>query len=113
MEPGDHNVIAGFIVTGSEPKKVIVRGLGPSLSQFNVPGVLADPNLTLTRSDVLVNDPRAFVGFNDNWKSDQQAEIESSGVPPANDLESALVRTLDPGFYTAVLREAAAVPALG
>jgi hypothetical protein len=104
VEPGDHNVIAGFIVTGSEPKKVIVRGLGPSLAQFNVPGVLADPNLTLTRSDVPFNDPRAFVGFNDNWKSDQRTEIESTGVPPSNDLESALVRTLEPGFYTAVLR---------
>jgi hypothetical protein len=104
VEPGDHNVIAGFIVTGSEPKKVIVRGIGPSLAQFNVPGVLADPNLTLTRSDVPFNDPRAFVGFNDNWKSDQQTEIESTGVPPSNDLEAALVRTLEPGFYTAVLR---------
>jgi hypothetical protein len=103
VEPGDHVLIAGFIVTGTEPKKVIVRGLGPSLSQFNVPGVLADPKFTLYRTDVPFRDPRGFVGSNDNWKSDQQAEIESTGVAPTNDLESALVRTLDPGWYTAVM----------
>jgi hypothetical protein len=103
VEPGDHALIAGFIVTGTEPKKVIVRGLGPSLSQFNVPGVLADPKFTLYRTDVPFRDPRAFVGSNDNWKSNQRAEIESTGISPTNDLEAALVRTLEPGYYTAVM----------
>jgi len=103
VEPGDHALIAGFIVTGTEPKKVIVRGLGPSLSQFHVPGVLADPRFYVVRTDVLVNDPRAFVGSNDNWKSDQRTEIENTGIAPTNDLEAALVRTLEPGWYTAVM----------
>src|SRR5205085_1241103 len=89
VEPGDRALIAGFIVTGTEPKKVIVRGLGPSLSQFHVPGVLADPKFFLIRTDVLSNDPRAFVGSNDNWKSDQRTEIENTGLAPTEDLESA------------------------
>jgi len=96
-------LIAGFIVTGTEPKKVIIRGLGPSLSQYFVPGVLADPTFYVGRLDVQFRDPRAFVGRNDNWKSDQQAEIESTGLAPTNDLESALVCTLEPGYYTAVM----------
>jgi hypothetical protein len=103
VEPGDHGLIAGFIVTRTEPKKVIVRGLGPSLSQFGVPGVLADPTFYVVRTDVPFRDPRAFVGSNDNWKNDQRSEIENTGIAPTNDLESALVRTLEPGWYTAIM----------
>jgi hypothetical protein len=103
VEPGDHSLIAGFIVTGTEPKKVIIRGLGPSLGQSHVPGVLADPTFYVVRTDVPFRDPRGFVGSNDNWRSDQEMEIKNSGLAPTNDLEAALIRTLDPGFYTVVM----------
>ena len=88
-------LIGGFIVAGTDAKRVIIRGLGPSLSQF-VNGSLADPTLELYQGNTLL-------ASNDNWK-ENQAEIEATGIPPSNDLESAVVRTLDPGGYTAILR---------
>lgn len=95
---GDNVLIGGFIVTGTDPKKVIVRGLGPSITSNGVPvpGRLADPILELHAGNTVVT--------NDDWRTDQQAEIIASGVPPTNDKESAIVRTLSPGFYTAILR---------
>jgi hypothetical protein len=95
---GDEVMIGGFIVSGTQPKKIIVRGIGPSLAASNVPGFLADPTLDLYDAS------NQLLQSNDNWKQDQQAEIEKSGVPPANDFESAIVRTVPPGNYTAVLR---------
>ncbi len=92
---GDNALIGGFIVTGSEPKKVLIRGLGSSLP---VPGPLANPTLELF--DVT----GASLATNDDWRDTQQSEIEATTIPPTNDLESALVRTLAPGNYTAVLR---------
>ena len=96
---GEHVLIAGFIVTGTEPKKVIIRGIGPSLS--GVPGALADPTLELHQGSTTL-------AVNDNWKiasngSSQQAEVEATTVPPSNDAESAIVMTLNPGSYTAIL----------
>jgi T5SS/PEP-CTERM-associated repeat protein len=96
VQAGDNALIGGFIVTGTDPKKVIIRGIGPSLSSF-FSGALADPTLELFQGSTLLMS-------NDNWKTDQQAEIEATGIPPTNDLESAIVRTLTPGSYTAVLR---------
>jgi Ice-binding-like len=92
VQTGDNVAIGGFIITGNAAKRVIVRGIGPTLSSF-LSGVLADPTL---------------VQMNDNWKTrpngtSQQAEIEATGIPPTNDLESAIVATLAPGAYTAVL----------
>jgi hypothetical protein len=91
VETGDNVLIAGFIVTGSQPKKVLVRGIGPSLP---VEGALADPTLDL--------DEGTF--FNDNWQTTQAGEIEATTIPPQSDLESAIVATLAPGAHTAVLR---------
>jgi WD40 repeat protein len=93
---GDNVLIGGFIITGTDPKKVLILGIGPSLAQF-FSGSLSDPTLELYQGDTLLQ-------MNDNWKSDQQAEVEATGIPPSNDLESAIVRTLDPGSYTAILR---------
>ncbi|MEY2495869.1 MAG: hypothetical protein QOJ45_2361 [Verrucomicrobiota bacterium] len=98
VEPGDHALIAGFIVSGTEPKKIIVRGIGPSLSNFGVPGPLADPILELHGGS------GQLLTSNDDWRSDQQSEIQNSGVAPTNNLESAIIATLSPGSYTAVLR---------
>ena len=94
VQSGDNNLISGFIVTGSGNKKVVVRGLGPSLG---LAGSLADPVLTLHGAN---GDTAAS---NDNWKSDQQAAIANTGQAPAHDAESAILATLPPGGYTAVL----------
>jgi hypothetical protein len=99
VSPGEKVLIAGFIVTGTDPKRVIIRGIGPSLS--NVPGTLADPVLELHQGN-------ATLAINDDWKrrqdgSSQQAEVEATTIPPKNDLESAIVMTLAPGTYTAIL----------
>jgi uncharacterized protein GlcG (DUF336 family) len=93
---GDNQLIGGFIITGDQQKKVIIRGIGPSLSQFGIPTALADPTLELHGPG------GALLATNDNWRDSQEAEIEATGIPPANELESAIVRTLDPGAYTAV-----------
>jgi uncharacterized repeat protein (TIGR03803 family) len=86
-------LIAGFIITGTDPKKVIIRGIGPSLS--GVGGVLQNPTLELHQGNTTL-------AMNDDWK-EHQAEVEATTIPPTNDLESAIVTTLNPGAYTAVL----------
>ena len=90
-------MIGGFIITGSDSKKVMVRAIGPSLASFGISGVLADPTVTIYDSN------QAIVAANDNWKSNQQAEIEATGLAPENDLESAVIVTLPPGSYTAIV----------
>jgi probable HAF family extracellular repeat protein len=94
--PGDNALIGGFIVTGNEPRKVILRGLGPSLGA-GLQGALADPILELHQGSVTI-------AQNDNWRDTQEVEIVASTIPPSNDFESAIVRTLDPGSYTVILR---------
>lgn len=94
---GDSVAIGGFIVTGNVPKKIIIRGIGPSLSGFGVPGALADTTLELNQNGTVL-------ATNDNWRETQQTEIQNAGLAPGNELESAIVRTLNPGSYTAVLR---------
>ena len=99
VQTGENVLIGGFIITGTESKRVIVRGIGPSLANF-VPGALADPTLEL-------HGPGAFVTItNDNWRSDQQVEIEATGLQPSNDLEAAIVGTLpaNNSGYTAIVR---------
>ena len=97
METGDNVLIAGFIITGTQPKKVIIRALGPSVP---VPGALADPVLELYSGSTLLES-------NDNWVDslNKQAIIDST-IPPPNDLESAIVRTLpaNGSSYTAIMR---------
>jgi hypothetical protein len=93
---GENALIGGFIITGTQAKKVIVRAIGPSLP---VSGVLADPILELHDSNDLT------IATNDNWQDspDRQAIIDST-LPPSDDLESAIIMTLDPAPYTAVVR---------
>jgi hypothetical protein len=104
VQTGDNVLIGGFIITGTDPKKVIVRGIGPSLGSFGIQDPLADPILEL-------HDSSSTLVTNDDWKfrsdgSSQQAEIAATTLAPTNDLESAIVRTLPAGNagYTAVLR---------
>jgi hypothetical protein len=102
VETGQHVGIAGFIISGNTAKKVIVRALGPTLAQFGVPGVLQNPALNLFDSS------NNLIASNDNWKSAQQTEIQASGYAPGDDREAAIIETLAPGSYTAVVRGIAA-----
>ncbi len=95
---GDNVAIIGFIITGPNAKKVLLRAIGPSLSSHGVSGPISDPTLTLYDEDGLQ------LATNDNWRDTQQGEIQATDLAPTNILESAIVRTLNPGSYTAVLR---------
>jgi glucose/arabinose dehydrogenase len=97
VETGQGVVISGFIVTGTTPKRVGVRALGPSLANFGVLGRLADPIIHLNRGD------GSLVMVNDNWKNAQQAEITAAGLAPSDDREAALIATLPAGNYTAIV----------
>src|SRR4029077_7035793 len=95
---GDNAAIAGFIVTGGQSKRVIIRALGPSLRNAGISNALQDPMLELHGGS------GTLLATHDNWKDTQQAEIQASGLAPANDRESAIVRTLSSGAYTAIMR---------
>jgi hypothetical protein len=98
VQTGDRVGIGGFIVTGSVPKQVTLRAIGPSLTRYRIADVLADPVLEL-------HGPSGFSTItNDNWRDTQENAIQNTGIPPTNDLESAIVVTLDPGAYTAIVR---------
>ena len=92
---GDSVMIGGLILTGSSAQKVIVRAIGPSLPGG---GNLEEPLLELFDAN------GALLSTNDNWKDAQQSEIEGTGIPPSNDFESAIVTSLPPAAYTAVVR---------
>ena len=95
----DNVLIGGFIVKGSQSKQLIVRALGPSLSAAGVTGAMANPTLALHDST------GALIASNDNWQSGgQSSQISASGYAPSNSLESALIATLAPGTYTAIVR---------
>ena len=96
VETGNNVLIGGFIVTGTQPKEVIVRAIGPTLGAFGVSGALADPVLEL-------HEPDGTVITNDNWKDTQESAISATHLAPSNALESAIVATLDPGLYTAIV----------
>jgi hypothetical protein len=100
VETGDNVLIGGFIITGTQPKKVIIRAIGPALSSSFFPETLADPVLELHDSS------GSLIRSNDNWRSDQEAEIIATGIPPYYDLESAIVATLpaNNSAYTAIVR---------
>ena len=98
VQTGDNVGIGGLIITGSAPKRVILRAIGPSLIRSGISDWLADPVLEL-------HGPARFATItNDNWRDTQEAEIQATGIPPTNDLESAIIVTLDPGAYTAIVR---------
>ncbi len=107
VEGGERVLIGGFIVTGSEPKQILARALGPSLTARGVPGALADPTLEL----VPQNGGPSFV--NDDWQSGDAAAVQATGIPPQDPRESALVQTLAPGAYTAILRSKNDTPGVG
>jgi hypothetical protein len=95
---GDAAMIAGFIIGGGDTTKVLVRAIGPSLSEFGVAGALADPALELRDAN------GSLIFSNDNWRSDQEQQIIASNMPPTNNKEAAIVARLQPGDYTAIVR---------
>jgi sugar lactone lactonase YvrE len=95
---GDHVLIGGFSSSGGNGSiQLVIRALGPTLSQFAVNSALADPTL------ILVNGNGSIIASNDNWKNTQQNVIQSTGFAPPNDLESAIFATLSNGNYTAIV----------
>jgi hypothetical protein len=107
VQTEDNVMIGGFIVQGTLPKRVIVRAIGPELSQYGVPNTLPDPTLELH------NGTGALIASNDDWQhtiiggiitSDQVRDIMNSGLAPTDPSESAIIANLPPGNYTAIVR---------
>jgi len=107
VDTGEQVSIAGFMIAGGSSKRVLIRGLGPSLAANGVPSPLTDPVLSL------MDQAGGVVTMNDNWRDSQEAEIIATGAPPSNDLESAVVTTLTPGNYTAVISSHDGTPGNG
>ena len=100
VSTGDNIVIAGFILGNHNGNdRIVVRGIGPSLTAAGVPDALADPTLELRDSN------GALLVANNDWQDDpaQAAEIAAAGLAPSNNLESGIAATLPPGLYTALL----------
>jgi hypothetical protein len=101
---GDNVMIGGEIIggglggNGAGSAKILVRAIGPSLAQSNVPNPLQDPMLELHDGN------GAQIASNDDWKMPQQAEIQATGLAPSDDRESAILTVLTQGNYTAILR---------
>jgi hypothetical protein len=107
VQIADNVMIGGFIVQGNTPKRVIVRAIGPELTQYGVPNILANPTLELH------DGTGALIASNDDWRttiiggiitSDQVADIRNSGHAPGDGRESAIIANLPPGDYTAIVR---------
>jgi hypothetical protein len=97
VQPGDKLLIGAFIVQNGSVR-VVVRAIGPSLTNFGVNNALPDTTLELKDQN------GTSWGTNDDWMSDQKTELEATGLQPTNDLEAALVRTIPPGQYSALVR---------
>jgi arylsulfate sulfotransferase len=105
---GDNVLIGGFIITGTNPKSIVLRALGPSLSSFGLSDVLSDPVLSV------YNSSHTLIASNDNWQSDPNHFIvEANGLAPASLLESATVQTLAPGAYTVIVTGKDPTPGIG
>ena len=107
VQTGDDVMIGGFIVHGTEPKRVIIRAIGPELTQYGIPNALANPKLELH------DGTGALIAANNNWATtiiggiitaSQVRDIQTSGYAPRDELESAIIADLRPGNYTAIVR---------
>lgn len=95
---GEDVLIGGFIITGATPKQVLLRALGPSLANQGLDGLLQNPTLELH------DESGAIIAENDNWKATQEAAIEATGLAPNDFREAAILITLAPGKYTAIVQ---------
>jgi hypothetical protein len=98
VETGDNVMIGGFIIGGDQPSRVLVRAIGPSLAAAGVTRALGDTTLEMYDAS------GALLASNDDWRTDQEGEIAATTIPPRDDRESAIVRILPPGNYTALVR---------
>ena len=107
VQTANNVMIGGFIVQGTGPKRVIIRAIGPELTQYGIANALANPTLELH------NAAGALIGSNDNWQttiiggiitSNQVSDIQTSGHVPTDASESAIIADLAPGNYTAIVR---------
>jgi hypothetical protein len=107
VQTGEHVMIGGFIVQGTGPKRVIIRAIGPELTQYGIPDELANPRLELH------NGNGALIATNDDWQNtiiggiitnNQVNDIQNSGHAPTAASESAIIADLQPGNYTAIVR---------
>jgi hypothetical protein len=96
IQAGDGALVGGFVLQGTQPQSVLIKGLGPSLSAAGLNGVLSDPELTLHRNG-------SEIAKNDDWENSAQASQIRALSPPADGQEAALLLTLDPGVYTATV----------
>ena len=97
VQTGENVLIGGFIIGGVDPAKVLIRAIGPSLAQFGISAPLQDPLLE-------VHNAHGATITNDDWRNTQEAEIEATTIPPSDARESAVLATLTPGQYTAIVR---------
>ncbi len=102
VSAGSEALIGGFIIGGEDPTTVVVRAVGPSLAASNIPNALPNPSLELYDSE------GSLIFSNDDWRSTQAEQLINTGLAPADDREAAIVATLQPGNYTAVVHDAAA-----
>lgn len=101
-------LIGGFIFGGTDSKQVLVRAIGPSLTGFGVPGALSNPTLDF------VNAQGTTIDSNDDWTtSPQKTQIQNSGLAPTNSKESAIIQTISPGNYTAVVHGVGGLTGVG
>jgi hypothetical protein len=98
VETQDRVMIGGFIISGDEPTRVLLRAIGPSLLPLGVGDALIDPTLELYNGD------GSLLVRNDNWRMDQEDEIVATSLAPSDDRESAILATFNPGPYTAIVR---------
>jgi hypothetical protein len=98
VNAGDDVLVGGFIIGGSDSQRVLIRATGPTLRGSGVPDALSDPVLGLYGAN------GTLIYSNDSWRSTQEALIEATTLAPADDLEPAILATLPPGPYTAVVR---------
>ena len=106
VQTGDNVMIGGFIIQGTQAKKVMLRAIGPDLARFGITNALSDPMLELH------DNTRAVIARNDDWQttqiggvitSNQASDIQNSGLAPNQAKESAIIATLNPGAYTAII----------
>jgi hypothetical protein len=100
VRTGENGMIGGLIITGNDPAQLVLRGIGPSLGDFGVPDVLADPLLELHDGN------GALIQANNDWRDTQEIALQNTGLAPTNNFESAILIAVPPGNYTALLKGA-------
>jgi probable HAF family extracellular repeat protein len=94
---GDNVMIAGIIIRGDRERRILIRGIGPSLAKSGVANPLPDPTLE-------IHDQNGQIAANDDWRSNQETEISASGFAPGDERDAAVILSLWPGNYTAIVR---------